>query len=190
MRADAGVRVQVLRHTRAVSSGEVAGGAHDGEPVPWSDWNRNHVLCQAAAGSDAGVESCGDDVHQPVIGDDLQPDPRIGFQEPAHHGLDDQLGRDAGDVQAQQPRRPAPEGANLLDRLGDIAQGRADPLQQVLARLGDADAPVRPVEQPHVEDAFKAADDVAQRRRADAALQGGLAEASMPGDGQEGFQRG
>ncbi len=34
------------------------------------------------------------------------------------------------------PGGPAPEQAGLLDRLGDVAQGRADPLEQVLTRPG------------------------------------------------------
>jgi hypothetical protein len=77
-----------------VTVGEIGGRADDSETAPRAHRYCNHVLGEAPAGTDAGIEPRCHDIHQPVVADDLQPDLRIGRQKPAHYGLDHQLGRE------------------------------------------------------------------------------------------------
>jgi hypothetical protein len=71
-----------------------------------------------------------------------------------------------------------------------VAQGWTDPLEQMLARCGDADAPVRAVQQPHVKlilsprTTWLTAEELTLRSAAS------LAKAPMPRDGQKRLQRG
>jgi hypothetical protein len=83
-------------------------------------------------------------------------------------------------IDPQRAGRPLRRQAGALDGLADLRERRRQALQQLRARLRQADAARRPVEQPHVHLRFQYLDGARDRRRRDAHFLRGAREVHVP----------
>ncbi|MDT4870060.1 hypothetical protein FQZ97_1051210 [compost metagenome] len=176
-----------LRHGMALEEG---GSRHHHRAHVRADGQRHHVGLQPFTEAHAGVVSTGHHIHQRIVGGDFQHDIRIGLEEAARQRQQDQLRSGAAGVDAQGAGRCVAELVEVLQRVIDVAEGRLDACVQALAGLGEGHAAGGAVEQAHAQSLLQGAQGVTQRRRGEAQLHGGAAEAEVGGDAEEDIEVG
>ncbi len=187
---DAAMAGQFLRGARAAGLGEIAGCCHHQHPHFRADRHRDHVLVDDVAQPHAGVEFLGDDVDQPIVGLDLQPDVRIAGERAAQPGPEHGLEREFVGGDADIAGGPLAQVVERRDMRLDLVEMEGDGAQHPLAGLGGGDAARGAVEQPHAQPLLKPAHAVAERRRRHAQLRCRAGEAALARHGDEGSEIG
>ena len=75
------MRMQILRNQRPRPPGEIGGRGDGGTAHRRPDPHRDHVLLQALAQADAGIETALDDIGEPVVDDEIELDLGIARNE-------------------------------------------------------------------------------------------------------------
>ena len=130
-----------------------------------ADRHGDHVLLEPLVVADAGIAAGRQHVDEAVLGDHLQPDVGIGREEGRHDRGQHQPRRADRHVEAERAGRPVAKAVHHIERRLDLAQRRAEPLEQARARFGRGDAARRAVEQPDAELGLQPAHRLAQARR-------------------------
>ena len=155
-----------------------------------ADGHRNHVGGNRFAEPHAGIEAGRDRVDQRIVDGDLDMDVGKAFEEARHQRQQHQLRRLPRGIDAQRAGRLAAKIVQVFQRIVDIAERRADPREQPLARLRQRDAARGAVDQPQIEPLLDMAQRVAERRGRDAKLGRRRAKTAVSGDGKEGGEVG
>jgi hypothetical protein len=129
-----------------------------------ADRNRDHVGGHRLTQPDAGVEALADDVDQPTFGRQLDLHLRVATQIFEHQRRQHHARRPQRGVQPQHARRLGAMLVDPLDGLVDGGQGRGDPVQELLAGVGERDAAGGAVEEANAQPRLQFADGVAERR--------------------------
>jgi hypothetical protein len=165
---DADVPDEVLRAFRHAMLGEITGRCDRHQAPVRADSHGDHVLLDALAQPDAGVEALLDDVAERAVEDQLDADIGIVLE----HGLqlrpDHAFQRMVGERQPDRARRPVAERHQRRDLVLDLGHAWRDRLEQPLARRRRRDVPSRARQQPDAHTGFKLLDRVAEGRLHDA----------------------
>ena len=164
---------------------EEGGRADHREAMPRTDRHRDHVGGDGLAESDAGVEAGRDHVDQRVVDDDLDADIGKALEETRHDRQQHQLRGLPCRVEAQRAGGLAAEIVQILQRVVDVAECRADAREQPLAGLGQRHAAGGAVDQAQIEPLLDIAQGMAERRGRHAKLDRRGAKAAVAGDRKE-----
>ena len=187
--ADAIVLVKVLRNDGMTALANVSGRSDGGELHRFGEAHRDHVLRHGLSEADAGVETFGDDVAQPAIGDDVEMDLRVKAEEARQQWAQDHPDRRVAGIDAHRAARDFAEIVDLLQRLRDRGYGGTQPGGKPLPRLGQRYATRRAVEQAHAETLLEAADGMADGGTGDVQLDRRRAKAAMVGHREKHVER-
>jgi len=159
-------------------AGKVSGRRGGGEALDTGpDRDRDHILFQSLAVTDAGIATGGEHVDEAVLGDHLQPDFGISGEERRHDRGQDEPRHAERDIESERAGRPLAKAIHHVKRSFDFGQSRSEPLEQVRARLGGNNTPRRPVEEPDAELRLQPAYRLAERGGAAAACPRAIAKA-------------
>ncbi len=187
---DAFMSAQILWIFRRGMRCEIGGRSDRNDADLAPDLERDHILLDALADADAGVEVLLHDVGVGIVDRYFEVDVRILGEEIRDQRRQE---RDGGGARHAQPQRSHRLVAERRDGFGgpfDPLHDRLHVRQEPLAGLRERDAAGGPVQQAHPEAVLERADGLAQCRRRDAKIGGGLGEAVMFGNGDEGAQLG
>ena len=95
--------------------GEIRRSADDGHPDIRPDTDRDHVLLDDVAETDAGIDAVRDDVGQVVVDDHVHPNIRVGRKEGRQDRHDDGRDRMLGRGDAKGAGGLPPQGAYRID---------------------------------------------------------------------------
>ena len=109
---------------------EVARRCHGQESHVAAERNRDHVLRHCLPQPHTRIEPVGDDIHQPVLGHDIERDTRMPSQELGRHRSHQPTRSGLERVDTQCPRRAAGTVAELRQHLVELAQHRDETDQQ------------------------------------------------------------
>ncbi|MCY1531882.1 hypothetical protein D9M68_671220 [compost metagenome] len=163
--ADAGQAVEVLGFLRLRMVLEKGRRRDHHRAQIGADGQGHHVGLQPLAEAHAGIEAGRHNIHQRVIGGDLDGDVGVGLEETLDQGQQHQLRRRTPGVDAQGARRRVAELIEVLQRVVDIAEGRFDPRMESFAGFGQGHATGGAVEQAHPQALFQGAKRMAQGGR-------------------------
>jgi hypothetical protein len=116
-----------MRRQRRLVLPKKTGRADHSEAMPRADGDSDHVGGDGLAKAYTGIEAGRYCVDQRVIDNDLDIDVRILLQEARHDWQQHELRRLPRRVEAQRARRLAAEEIQILQRIVDVTEGRADP---------------------------------------------------------------
>jgi hypothetical protein len=153
-----------------------------------SDRHCDHVLFQTFVVADAGIAAGRHNVDEAVLGDHLQLNVGIGGEEARHDRGQHQPRRADRHVEPERARRPVAKAVDHVERRFHLGQGRAEPLEQALSRLGEHDTARGAIEQPDAELRFQPAHCFAEPRRTGAARTRTIAKAPGARHRHEGVQ--
>ena len=179
---------QVVGRSRGPGPVEVGRRGHGEKARLPAEADRDHVLRQGLAQAHAGVEPLRHDVDQPSFRNDVDRRPGMALQEHRHDVSQQQTSRRFGSVEAHRPARAVPERVQFAQRGVEVAQGRQESPQEVLAGLGRRDAPGGAVEQPDPEIVFEGSQRVAHGGGGQAEFVGRPPKTAVRRNRREGFQ--
>ena len=145
-------------------------------------------VIRSRAEADCGVHPVAIEIHDAQAGDEAELDlgMRLGKAEKARRQPFRREGRSRRDGQAVVVAEPRDRANRLAQTVEALGHARL----QGTARLGQLDGAVQATEQRAAEMLLELLDLVAERRRGDEQLLGGLAEAHVPGGRLKGAKRG
>jgi len=164
---------------------DIVGRGHHCVALRRAERDRDHILRQVLAVTNAGVEPLRDDIDERSLGDNLQLDLRIGFDERRDHRRQHQIDCRRRRVDPQPTRRHRAQASHLLDCATDFLDGRADAGEQQLARLRQRNAAGGAIHQANAQPFFHGTQTLAQARHRDALVQRRPAEIPGACDGEE-----
>ena len=180
---------QFARMLRAAVAVQVGGRSGRREALrARADGHGHHVLLQPLVVADARIAAAGHEVHEAVLGDDVELDVGKGRQEVGHQRRQHKARRAHRHVQAQGAGGRVAKAVDDVQRGLHLADGRAQALQQALPGLGRLHAAGGAVEQAHAQLNFEPAHRLAQGRGAAPAEPGALTEATGARHRQESIQ--
>ena len=147
--------------------------------------NGNHVGRHPVVRSDPGVEALRHDVDRRLAHCELKVDFRIRRQEASPDRRDHRRRSQMDRIDPQPPHGPLALLVQVLERAGDLADCRPQPLEQAQAGVGHRHAACRAVEQTYPETPLQLPHRVAERRRGDAEAGGRPSKAQLIGNGDE-----
>ena len=164
---------------------DIVGRGHHRVALRRAERDRDHILRQMLAVTNAGVEPLRDDVDERALPDNLEVDLRISFNERRDHRRQHQIDRRRRRIDPQSPRRHVAHTPHAIQRVADIGHRGSDPGQQQLAGFGQRDAAGGAVHQPHAEPLLHVPQPLAETRDRDVLLDRGAPEIPRAGDGRE-----
>src|SRR5258707_11537900 len=176
---------KVSRHVRSRMLCQIVRRRDDRRPRILADTHRDHILLDAMAGPDAGIEAVAHDISERAVGDDFQGDGRMRRKKFREHRLYYLLRRGARHRKTQMSRRLVTEDVDRFDRRFKTLECRPQLRQEAFADLGRGDAPRSAVEQPDAELFLERPNGFRECRSRDAELTRRLGEARALGDRHE-----
>src|SRR5258707_9959424 len=139
----------------------------------------NHVLLDALADADAGIDSFVDDVSLGIIRDDLKRNVGVFAQERRHKGRDDRYGSGAYNAQPQSSARAVAKAVHRIKREIDGAHDGLHVVKKLLACSGQGHASGCSVEQANAQVLLERAYRLGQSGRRDSQLRCGPGEMAV-----------
>ncbi len=151
---------------------EVLGGGHDGGALVLAHPDGDHLALEGLAETEPGVEPFGHDVHEPLVGADVDLHVGVLGEKRRHEGLEGVRVPRARDGEAQQPGRPVAQRAEGVERFVHAGERRPELGDEAGAGLREAHAARRPLQEPDADAIFEGAHGLAHGGRGDAELGG------------------
>ncbi len=186
--AEAVVLQEVRGLFRGAASGEVRGSASDDEPARLREPDLDHVALDGLRQADTRVEPLGDDVHEPVLGLNLDLHLRIPLDEPRQQSSDEERHRGRRHREPDPARDFTGPRGHRLQGFERLIHRRARVLEEALPRVRERHGPRRPREQRDAEARLELPNGLAQRGGGDAEMPRSSREAAVPRDRDERVQ--
>ena len=184
--ADGAVIGEVFGALRGAVGLDIGGAGHDAEAEGRGQPHADHVGIERLGKPDAGIEPGFNDIDETGIGDDLDFDLRISGAELGQHRFDHRPHHRTRNGEPQEPGRTVAQRPRRLEPGGKIGHGWPGVGEKFFARLGQSHAAGRARHQRHAHPSLERPDGLADRRRGNAQIEGGGAEAAPFGHLQEG----
>ena len=155
-----------------------------------AEFHRDHIERHRLAKPYAGIETVGNDIDEPIVGDEIERHVGIACEKGRDGGIEQHPRGDLAGIDPQRAAGMAAEFVDLLERQIEIPEQWRQTGDEALAGFRRRDAAGRPVEKPNAHIGFERTHHMAERRRRQTQFIGGLAEAAMGDDGRQGSQIG
>ena len=186
--ADAVVLEEVLRLLRSSAARQVRRCRHHDEASRLREPDLDHVALDGLREADARVEALRDDVHEAVLGLDLDLHPRMPLEEPRQQAGEDERHRHGRDREPDAARDLSGPGGHRLQGLQRLIHCRARVLDQALPRVRERHGSRGPREERHAEARLELPDGLAQGGGGHAEIPRRGRKAAAPRDRDEGVQ--
>ncbi len=165
--ADAGVVQQLARMLGRAVHRQIGGRGACGEALPpRADRHRDHVLLQPLAIAHPGIETGREHIDEGVLRRHLQRDAGVRLEETLHQPRQHHARDDDRHIEPERAGRAVAKAVHRVERGGDFAERRQQPVEQARAGLGQRHAARGAVEQAHAEPLLQPAHRLAQASRA------------------------
>jgi hypothetical protein len=161
------------------------GSPRDDEATRVREADLDHVALNGLGEADTGVEALRDDVHEPILGVNLDLHLRIPLDEPRQESSHDEGHRRGRHRQPDAARDLTGPGRYGLQGLQRLVHCRACGLEQALSRVRERDGPGRPREQRDAEARLELPNGLAQRGGGDPEVPCSSREAAVACDRDE-----
>ena len=155
--ANAVVLLQFARAERRAMLCQILRRSHYDKALGRTKRHGHHVLLQAFAEADAGIEAGRDNIDKRILGHQFDPHTGMAGEKTAEQRCQNQFASGTRGVDTQRAEWRVTKGIDLVQRPVNVLQRRRKAVEQAFAGFGGGDAARCPVEQAHAEAGFQSA---------------------------------